>query len=180
MKYLLSVFFVLPLLAQQNQPAALPLLQQHLELTNAQLFGLLSNAQEYNRIVAERQPRLRQVQNELLDETMKPDLDPQALAARYLEIELICREIKDAAMALRTRNLDLLTAAQKTKLKAIEDALKMMPLIAETQSVNITGAWVSPPAGFNPAGAVPPFSMQFFGVPGPVQGCVGTGVLTPR
>ncbi len=149
-------------------------------MSNARIFGFPANAQEYNRKVAERRQRLGRLHLELLDETMKPGLDPAALGARSLETELIRRDIRDAALAPRIQKLEPLTATQRAELKAIEDALRLLPPAAGLQSENITGDWVSPPAGFNPIGTAPAMPLRFFGVPGPLQGCVDSGVLTPR
>ena len=87
-----------------------------------------------------------QVQSEIRDETAKSPLDPAALGIRYAEIETICRNVRDEAVAMQTRNLTVLTDAQKLKLKALDDAIKLQPVINEAQKAGL----LAPP---NPSSA---------------------------
>jgi len=75
-------------------------------------------------------------------------LDPNALGIRYPEIESICREMKHRANEYRTRNLDVLNQDQKAKLKVLEDAMKLAPVISEAQFGNLIGGYSSAPSTF--------------------------------
>ena len=174
----LLVFFCLPLAAQQPQRPILPQLKDYLQLSAGQLYEILANNEDYNRQVSERQIRIRQVMSELAVETAKPDIDPNALSVRYTEIEVNCRELKDAALATRKLNLAALDDKQKTKLKTLEDAILLLPVIADAQSGNLAGAWTSPPSGFPSISTATAFQLQFTGGQGPVAGCLGTGILS--
>lgn len=121
---------------------------QFLELTAAQTESILTHNDEYNRWASEKQQRIRQVQSEIVDETARDPLDPAALGVRYAEIEGICREMKDKANELRTRNLDVLNAEQKIRLQILEEALRLAPVINEAQFGNLVGTYSSAPPGF--------------------------------
>lgn len=112
-------------------------LKQYLQLTDAQYVKLLDNQTQYQRIVSNHQRRMGQLQNEIGIETARERPDPTELGTRYAEIEMICRQVGNEAKQLRTQNLSLLTEPQKTRLKALEDALKLMPIVSQAQSASL-------------------------------------------
>ncbi|MCZ2078565.1 MAG: hypothetical protein LC130_26665 [Bryobacterales bacterium] len=143
-----------------------------LQLSDGQLQTILTNNDEYNRWASEKQTRIRQVQTEIAEETGKSPLDPNALGVRYAEVETICREMKEKANEYRTRNLEVLSQDQKTKLNVLEDAIKLAPLISQAQSGNLIGGtsyaplfFTSTSASFSTSGAV------LGGVIGAASGC---------
>jgi hypothetical protein len=146
-------------------------IRQYLQLTDSQLRTILTNNEEYNRWSAERQNRIRQVQTEIGEETAKSPLDPAALGIRYAEIETICREMKDRANESRTRNLDVLNPDQKTRLGAIEEALKLAPVISEAQYGNLTGTLTTPPYAFTSISMAVGGGAIGSSIIGPVNGC---------
>jgi hypothetical protein len=135
-------------------------LRVYLGLTDTQVSQLLQNLDDYSRLVSQRQERMYQVQSEIRDETAKSPLDPAALGVRYAEIETICRNVRDEAAATQTRNLTVLTDAQKVKLKALEDAMKLQPVISEAQNAGL----LSPPG---------PYAGIVSGVLGSIPGILG-------
>lgn len=124
--------------------APLPQIGTYLALTDDQVTRLIQNLTDYSQLVSQRQQRMFQVQSEIRDETAKSPLDPAALGIRYAEIETICRNVRDEGAAAQTRNLTLLTDAQKVKLKALDDAYKLLPVINEAQNAGL----LSPPAPY--------------------------------
>jgi hypothetical protein len=145
-------------------------LRTYLGLTDTQVSQLLQNLNDYSTLVSQRQQRVFQVQSEINDETAKSPLDPAALGIRYAEIEAICRNVRDEAAATQTRNLTLLTDAQKVKLKALDDAYKLLPVISEAQNAGL----LSPPGPY----AIPGLRLGnsvagfFLGYPGAsISGC---------
>jgi hypothetical protein len=112
----------------------------YLGLTDAQVSQIVLNLNDYGRLVSQRQQRIYQVQSEIQQETAKSPLDPAALGIRYAEIETICRNVKDEAIAAQNRNLTLLTDAQKAKLKVLEDAAKLFPIISEASNAGLLTA----------------------------------------
>lgn len=145
--------------------------KQFLQLSDSQLQTILANNDNYNRSSAEKQNRIRQVQGEIADETGKSQLDPTAIGIRYVEIENLCRQIKEQAGTSQQQNLSVLSDAQKSKLTILSDALKLAPVIAEAQSGNLLGGPNFAPSGFTgiPTGVV--FGVPLGGVIGPANGC---------
>jgi hypothetical protein len=113
------------------------LVQDFLQLTDAQARNILGNNEQYNRWARDKQARIAAVQTEITWETDSETLDPHALGLRYMEVELICREMLEQAKEFRTRNLALLTADQRSKLKALEDAVSVIPLLFQANSGNL-------------------------------------------
>jgi hypothetical protein len=133
----------------------------YLVLTDAQVSQIVLNLSDYGRLVSQRQQRMFQVQSEIQMETAKSPLDPAALGIRYAEIETICRNVRDEGIAAQNRNLGVLTDAQKAKLKALEDAYKLLPIINEAQNAGLLTppgpyAAFGPQLFFNPTGFVSP------------------------
>ncbi len=144
--------------------------KQFLQLSDSQLQTILTNNDDYNRWSAEKQSRIRQVQSELADETAKAPLEPYALGIRYAEIETICRQMKERANEYRTRNIDALNQDQKAKLKVLEDAMKLAPIISEAQYGNLAGGLTSAPYAFS--GTSTSIGGSVIGaIIGPVNGC---------
>jgi len=120
-----------------NPPFPLFELKQYLVLNDDQFAKLIQNISDYSQMVNVRQQRMFQVQGEIRDETAKSPLDPMALGVRYAEVETICRNLADEAGKLADRNKAILTDAQKVKLKVLEDAYKLFPLISQAQSASL-------------------------------------------
>jgi hypothetical protein len=156
---------------------ALQQLRAYLGLTDTQASQLLQNLDDYGRLVSLRQQRMFQVQSEIRDETAKSPLDPAALGIRYAEIETICRNVRDESAATQTRNLTMLTDAQKVKLKALDDAYKLMPVINEAQNVGL----LSPPGPYgNIISGVLSGTSFLLGYPTPsLPGCQQQQVFIP-
>jgi hypothetical protein len=77
------------------------------------------------------------VQGEIGEETAKDPLNPGALGVRYAEVEAIRREIAERNKKLIADNLAVLTSAQALKLKALEEALKLVPTSNEAVAVKL-------------------------------------------
>ncbi len=118
-------------------PNPYPDLKQYLSLTDAQYQSIVRNQSNFGDLVESKQERIRKVNVEIFVETNRESLDAMALGVRYLELEVICREVTDAYARLRTQNMALLTDAQKVKIKDLEDALKLNVVIQQAQSVNL-------------------------------------------
>lgn len=147
-------------------------LKEYLGLSDDQYAKLVQNISDYNQMVNTRQQRMYQVQSEIRDETAKSPLDPMALGVRYAEVETICRNIREEANGLADRNKAILTDAQKVKLKALEDAYKLFPLISQAQSASLLGAGSVPlfPAFVIPANRITPAASLLLGSP-QISGC---------
>ena len=111
--------------------------KKFLNLTADQSSTLNSIQAQYQLLFNNKMVRVNQVNQEIDQETVKPSLDATALGVRYLELEVICREMKSAAAGISTSSLAVLTDAQKTKLKQLEDAQKLAPTISQAQSLGL-------------------------------------------
>lgn len=146
--------------------------QQYLQLTDAQLQTILTNNGEYNQLAAAKQTRISQLQSEIATETAKEALDPMALGVRYAEIETVCRELKDQASTYQQKNTAILTDPQKAKLQALQDAMKLAPVISDAQSGNLIGSSSYAPLFFTSTSAFASTSGAVIGgIIGPVSGC---------
>ncbi len=120
-----------------NAPDPYAALKQLLGLTNDQITKMTQAQINYSRLEDNKRERAFQVNLEIDQETAKPSIDAMALGVRYLELEVICRELREAAAAISKNNLALLTDAQKAKLKILEDAMNLAPTIAQAQALQL-------------------------------------------
>lgn len=123
-------------------PAPLPgpvpqALRLFLGLTDEQVKLIADKNLEFARFVAEKSRRQRQVQTEIAAETRKETLDPMALGLRYMELELIRREIRAAEDKLRADLRKALTAEQNAKLDALQKALELLPLYQQAVGIHL-------------------------------------------
>ncbi len=140
------------LLAQTSPPGqpapgrAIPQsLVQYLQLTPEQVRLITQKNTEFNRFVAEKNRRAAQVRLEITVETRKQTLDPMALGLRYMELELIRREINAAEDNLRAELRKALNAEQVNRLRALEAAMELVPLYNQAGAVRLV-----PPKPPNP------------------------------
>ena len=158
-----------------RDPFPQPAFQQvkaYLGLTDAQVSQIVLNLNDYGRLAAQRQQRMFQVQSEIQVETARSPLDPAALGIRYAEIESICRNVRDEGIAAQDRNLGVLTDAQKAKLKALDDAYKLFPIINEAQNAGL----LAPPGPYPAFEQQTWFNTSAFRLPVSLSGCQQPGI----
>lgn len=139
---LLSGFTALGM-AQPPQPPlpAFPdALRQYLQLTPSQADTLLRLNDRFLQSSYPGRQRIVQLQEEINRETAKETLDPQALGVRYAEIEMIRREFNDSLDKMRRQTRLSLTDAQRAKLDAIDEAVRLQPVIAQANCFNLLSA----------------------------------------
>jgi hypothetical protein len=119
------------------QTAADVSLAEYLSLSAEQKAAINENNAAYTRTSLLKQDRLAQVEKEIRDETARSPLDPGALGIRYAGIEAACRYLGEEGCTVRDRNLALLTDVQKTRIKALEEALRLLPLAQESQGAGL-------------------------------------------
>ena len=117
-----------------------PQIRAYLGLSDEQVAKMQQQIDDYYRWADSRQQRMNTVQREITQETAKSPLDPMALGVRYAEVEAIRRELAERSAALIPANVALLTDAQKVKLKALEEALKLQSTGSEAQSLRLLPA----------------------------------------
>ncbi len=170
----LSFFLIVCAASAWGQPT--PVLYQpfaqisaYLQLSNTQYQAILSNNAQYYDWTGTKQRRIAQVQTEIAQETAKPTLDAMALGVRYLEVELICRDIKQKNEDTQKLNTGMLTDPQKAKLKALDDAVKLAPVVTDAQNARLVSG--SSAVGSFGIGS----SIGFLtGVPSSIYGCSST------
>ena len=112
-------------------------IREYLALTEAQTIKISEQNSAFLRWSQPRSQRMFEVQFEILAETAREPLDPAALGVRYAEVEAIRREIAERNTKLIAGNAAVLTPAQAIKLKALEEALKLVSTGGEAQSVKL-------------------------------------------
>lgn len=159
------------------EPAFLQL-ARFLDLSRAQMLQVQQANAAFALLVAEKSRRAAQVNQEIAEETAKSPLDPMALGLRYVELETIRREIGDEERKTHERVLAILNDAQKAKLKTLEDAMKLQPVICEAQTLRLIEVPfpgnVIPAARVTPTIGVMPVSGGVFS-----PACVSFGFSAP-
>ncbi len=127
---------------------AFPQLKQYLTLTDAQISAIVQNNADYNAFSLQQQRQIQNAQLQISVETARDPLDPMAIGTLYAGIESACRELKDKAASALRLNVGILTDAQRVKLAALNDAMKLAPVISEAQFGNLLAPANSPPLSF--------------------------------
>jgi hypothetical protein len=109
----------------------------YLSLPPDQVAKLASNIRDYSTWLNGKQQRITVLRSEIAVETARDNPDPGELGWRYAEIEVTCRALFMEQGKLQARNVAVLNEAQKAKLKGLQDALRLYPLIAQAQSASL-------------------------------------------
>lgn len=157
-----------------------PQIVKYLELTPQQMLELGRIQAEWNLYLAAKNRRVAQVERELRQETMAEVLDPLALGLRYMELEAICRESRDTDRKYHEQARKLMSEAQQAKLAVLEQAYRLLPVIAEADAAKLVDA---PLPGLN-LGALGPMARPYpgcrFGPPPRPQPQPLTPALSPE
>jgi hypothetical protein len=84
--------------------------------------------------------RMRAVVAEIHEETRRDVLDSFALGVRYAEVEALRRKMSEDERKLTAASVALLTPAQRVKLDALTEAMRLRPTIEETRSAELLGS----------------------------------------
>jgi hypothetical protein len=123
-------------------------IREYLALTDAQTLKISEQNNEFARWSSVRSQRMYQVQFEIGIETAREPLDPAGLGVRYAEVEAIRREIAERNTKLIAANVAVLTPAQAVKLKALEEALKLVSTGNDAQTLKLLPDSCSTAAAF--------------------------------
>ncbi|MCC6362679.1 MAG: hypothetical protein IT165_04100 [Bryobacterales bacterium] len=110
---------------------------EYLSLSPDQVAKLASNIKDYSTWLDGKERRIVSLREEISYETGRDTPDPGELGWRYAEIELTCRALVEEQKQLQARNAAVLNAAQQAKLKGLQDALRLSPVIAQAQSASL-------------------------------------------
>lgn len=136
----LVILTTLPLFAQSGpifENSVPRRLVQFLNLTEGQTAQIAGQMTQYQSLLADVLERMDKLYEEVVAETARPQPRAAELGMRYVEIELTCRRGLEEYKRLRERNLSVLTAAQKERLKVLSDALTLLPEIGQAQYVRL-------------------------------------------
>jgi Spy/CpxP family protein refolding chaperone len=115
--------------------AGLAEVKAYLSLTDAQVTSLEQLRQQQREAVRSDLEQIRVKQGELKAAVERSDA---ATAGRLLiEIEGIHKRVQQAHERYRAQAIAVLNDAQKTKLKALEEAAKLMPLVGQAGALNL-------------------------------------------
>lgn len=114
-----------------------PQLKEYLAITNEQANQIVALNSAYTVYAAGKAQRVAQVRGEIAAETAKDPLDPAALGVRYAELEAIRRDLADRQTGVRQKAVALLTDPQRARLKNLDDASKLQPVVTQAQSANL-------------------------------------------
>jgi hypothetical protein len=123
-------------------------LKTYLNLTDSQLQSFKQIAQQTRTTV---QPLMQQINTKskaLQDLRRQGSADAAALGNLVVEIDNLRKQVADARTSAHTQVLAVLTADQKTKLTALEEAAKLIPAIHEAAALGLIEAPVG--AGMGP------------------------------
>jgi hypothetical protein len=124
-----------------------PELQKYLDLSNTQVDAIRRANLDLTTFTARKQFRMAQVQAEIREWTAKDPVDAMQLGVRYAELEGIRREIADEQKKAVPKARGVLNAAQLAKLKVLEDAVKLQPLINDAVCENLLSPAAPQPMG---------------------------------
>lgn len=124
-----------------------PELQRYLELSAAQVVQINLLNTQLAGFVARKNLRSAQVQREIREWTNAEQIVPIELGLRYAELEQIQREIRDEEKKTRAAVRAVLTDAQRAKLRVIEEAAKLQPLIWEAAAQRLIEPVMMPVPG---------------------------------
>ncbi|MBI4874770.1 MAG: hypothetical protein HY822_09075 [Acidobacteria bacterium] len=139
--FLLGAFLLSAQTPGPGRPFSLfpPELQKYLELTGTQVDAINRANLEFNFFVTQKQMRVAMVQAEIRHWTNADPIDAMQLGVRHAELEQIRREIGDEERKTTAKVRGVLTFAQQAKLKVLEDALKLQPLINDAACERLIG-----------------------------------------
>lgn len=152
---------------QPSQPQQAPVaeIKAYLSLSDAQVTQLQQLARTEADANRTRRQEIATKQQTLRDQLRAGSTDAATLGRLLLDAENIRRQIENAEKAYREQAVALLNAAQKTKLKALEDAMALHDEIRQGMALNLLtppeapqgrGGFGPRSRGGTPRGSFPP------------------------
>jgi len=164
---------------QPPQPPDFSALKSYLNLTDAQIRQMQQArdkaAKEAGEKDAALRPQIEERRRALADLLDKDNPDPTAVGKTMLEIRGLERQLRQAHEAVRDSGISVMTAEQKSKFKAIQDAALLPQATRDAQRLGLVPP---PPSGPGQAPSGPQPRMQgpmVFPGSGPQPGPGGPG-----
>lgn len=151
-----------------------PELQKFFELGNTQVDAIRRANTDLDVYSLRKQFRIAQVRAEIGEWTARDPIDAMELGLRYAELETINREIREEERKTVAKVRGVLNPAQLAKLKVLEDAVKLQPLINSAACENLMDGPGAPVPGniVTAMGAVGGPSFMMGGTPGCIRGVI--------
>lgn len=149
-------------------------LKQFVGLTDDQVIAIGKFSDSYNQDVRDKQVRISQLQIEIGQETAKDPIDPMELGVRYAEIAQIQKDLRSGLMSMQAGVRQVLTDPQRAKVKMLDDAMKLQPLISEATCAGFIEPVPNPffgAFGISPGNTVSITGGISGSIPGVVFGC---------
>jgi Spy/CpxP family protein refolding chaperone len=137
----------------------------YLNLTDAQIQQIQAARQQSFDSAKTLQSQIQTKDQALRDLLDKGSTDSAAIGKAMLEINALRKQVKAVMDATQVRAVSFLSADQKTKLKALEDAAKLQPAIGQAAGLGL----LQPPQGA-PGGPGMRFDGPPHGMPGGMSG----------
>ena len=123
-------------------PPAPAELKAYLGLSDSQVQALQQIQQQEREALRTIHDEMAQKQKTLGDQLQAGGTDASALGRLLLDIQNLRKRIEDAQKTFQDQVSNQLTADQKAKLKALEEAAKLQPVIGQAMGLNL----LTPPA----------------------------------
>lgn len=174
LKVIAAVLFTLPIGSGQVIGIVTdfpPQLKTYLELTDDQVTSIKKANADLNTFRITKLQRQFQVQDELARETAKQTPDPMAIGLRYVELEAIRRELQTEQQKTATAVQNVLTAPQKVKVAALQQALLLYPTACSAIEQNVLQTAAPVPTNILPINRVDPTGLFASFLLGPLPNC---------
>jgi len=117
-------------------------LKRFLELTDAQAQAIQKLNADSDELAVRKAQRASQVQGEIVEVSAPDPIEVSAIGMRYVELEVIRRELRDELVRMRAKVLELLTPAQRARQQALEEAMNLHLAALQAQYTGV----LAPPA----------------------------------
>ena len=150
------------LAAQAPVPPGVDALKSYLNLQDAQIQALQQLRQQEIQATQALFAELASKQQSLREQLDRGSTDAAALGKLLLDIEALRKRLVQSHETFRTQALGVLTAEQKTKLAALEEARKLQPAIRQAEALGLLAA---PDPGVLPGPGMRGFGRDFQAAP---------------
>lgn len=113
--------------------------KDYLGLTDSQIGTLREQRRAFWTWAGQRDERAGEVEKEIAVEMARSPLDPMALGVRYVEVEMIRREIAERETGLVASSLGLLTEAQRGRVAELEGTMRLGEIGDEARVLQVLG-----------------------------------------